>query len=97
VRRIVISRAAEEDLLAIWMFIAHDSIEQADKLEAAFEKTFDRLAVHPQMGRTRPDIASETVRFFVKRPYHIVYRAEEDRLFILRVLHGARDLPGRVD
>jgi plasmid stabilization system protein ParE len=47
------------------------------------------------MGKQRRDLAPETVRFLVLRgfPYIVVYRANAVPPRILRVLHGARDLP----
>lgn len=47
------------------------------------------------MGKQRRDLAPESVRFLVRRgfPYILVYRANAVPPRILRVLHGARDLP----
>jgi plasmid stabilization system protein ParE len=47
------------------------------------------------MGKQRQDIVSESVRFLVLRgfPYILVYRANAVPPRILRVLHGARDIP----
>jgi plasmid stabilization system protein ParE len=43
----------------------------------------------------RPDLAGPEVRFYVLRgfPYVLVYDAEAGPPRILRVMHGARDLP----
>jgi toxin ParE1/3/4 len=48
------------------------------------------------MGITRPELAPEEVRFLVLAEFQfvIVYRATTRPPRILRVLHGARDLPG---
>ena len=45
--------------------------------------------------RTRAELADESVRFVTLTgfPYVIVYNAERRPPLILRVLHGARDLP----
>lgn len=53
------------------------------------------IAEHPEIGRHRPELAPETVRFLVLRgfPYILVYRASTIPPRILRILHGARDLP----
>lgn len=47
------------------------------------------------MGTQRRDLAPETVGFLVLRgfPYILVYRANALPPRILRVRHGARDLP----
>lgn len=44
------------------------------------------------MGRLRPDIAQE-LRYFTVGKYLILYRAVPDGVQIVRVIHGARDLP----
>lgn len=44
------------------------------------------------MGRLRPDIAPE-LRYFVVGNYLILYRTVENGIQIVRVIHGARDLP----
>ena len=47
------------------------------------------------MGKQQRDLTPETVWFLVLRgfPYVLVYRANAVPPRVLRVLHGARDLP----
>jgi toxin ParE1/3/4 len=49
----------------------------------------------PKMGHERLDLADPPVRFYALRgfPYVVVYDADTRPPRILRVLHGARDLP----
>lgn len=54
------------------------------------------LAEAPLMGRARDDLVPG-LRGWVVAPYILCYRAEPDDLIIVRVLHGARDLPGLFD
>ena len=44
------------------------------------------------MGRLRPGIAPE-LRYFTVGKYLILYRTVPDGVQIVRVIHGARDLP----
>jgi plasmid stabilization system protein ParE len=56
----------------------------------------DLLADSPFAGRARKDLTPLPVRFWVVHPYSkylIVYDPEKKPLQIIRVLHGARDLP----
>jgi plasmid stabilization system protein ParE len=53
--------------------------------------TFDLLTKFPHLGRVRPETTNRPVRFFLLKPYWIVYEPG-DPLLIHRVLHGARDL-----
>lgn len=83
---------AEEDLIEIWIYIAQDNPRAADRVLDDIEQRFHALAYNPLMGRLRPDIAPE-LRYFVVGSYLILYRTVEDGIQIVRVIHGARDLP----
>lgn len=67
-------------------FIAADQV--LDDIEAKFYM----LADNPQMGRLRSDIAPE-LRYFTAAKYLILYRTISGGVQIVRVIHGARDLP----
>ncbi len=87
---------ASDDLLDIWSFIARDNSEAADRVEAAIFRACDLLAGSPLAGRIRKDVTSLPLRFWVVHPYSnylIVYDPEKQPLQIIRILHGARDLP----
>jgi len=56
-----------------------------------------RLARKPtNAGRLRPDLTPRPLRFWAVRHYPnylVVYDSETKPLQIIRILHGARDLP----
>lgn len=54
-----------------------------------------QIAEHPYLGHLRPDIGTERLRFLLLTgyPYLAVYEPEPAPPLILRILHGARDLP----
>jgi plasmid stabilization system protein ParE len=54
-------------------------------------KTFELLAEFPEIGRPRRDVTELPVRFFLTKPYWIVYR-DGTPLVIHRVYHAARGL-----
>ena len=83
---------AEEDLIEIWIYIAQDNPGAADRVLDDIEERFYALADNPLMGRLRPDIAPE-FRYFTVGKYLILYRTVPDGVQIVRVIHGARDLP----
>ncbi len=86
---------AEGDLLDIWSFIARDSAEAANRVEAAIFRACDLLADSPFAGSTRKDLTSLPLRFWVVQPYSnylIVYDPAKKPLQVIRILHGARDL-----
>ncbi len=87
---------ATDDLLDIWSFIAQDNREAADRVEVAIFKACELLAGSPFAGRTRSDLTPLPLRFWVVQPYSnylIVYDPVKKPLQVIRILHGARDLP----
>lgn len=94
-----LSREALEDLDLVWIHIARDNPEAADRVLNAAYETCKMLADHPQLGRLRelPGIVSKSIRSFVITGYPnyvIFYRALPDGIQIVRVLHGARNIEG---
>jgi toxin ParE1/3/4 len=59
----------------------------------ALDHTCDLLAVHPLMGRSRPELGSE-VRSFPVGNYLIFYIPASDGIDVARVIYGGRDLSG---
>jgi len=87
---------AVSDLFDIWNFIAHDKPDAADRVEEAIFRACDHLADSPRAGQKRNDLTRLPLRFWVVQPYAnylIVYDPEKKPLQIVRILHGARDLP----
>jgi antitoxin ParD1/3/4 len=87
---------ATDDLLDSWSFIAGHSPDAADRVEEAVYRACDLLADSPLAGRKRDDLTRLPIRFWVVHPYSnylIVYDPETKPLQIIRILHGARDLP----
>jgi plasmid stabilization system protein ParE len=87
---------AISDLFEIWNFISKDNPEAADRVEQAIFRTCEFLVDSPLSGRVRKDLTPASVRFWVVNPYSkylIVYDPEKKPLQIIRILHGARDLP----
>lgn len=83
---------AETDHIEIWVSIALDNPRAPD---AVLDELFDaeRLLVDfPFLGRARDDLAPG-LRQWPVRDYLIFYQADERELSIVRVLHGARDIP----
>lgn len=87
---------ATDDLLHIWAFIAKDNPDAADRVETAIFRASECLANSPLAGSTRPDLTALPLRFWVVQPYSnylIVYDPAKEPLQVVRILHGARNLP----
>ena len=63
-----------------------------DVVRAVIEAAEDRLGDFPELGQARTDLA-EGLRHLPSPPYLILYRAAPDPILVVRIVHGARDLP----
>ncbi len=80
------------DLHEIWLFVANQSVDSADRLYDRISAPCESLAAQPGMGEARPDL-KERMRVFPVDNYIVFYRPEADGIEVVRVLHGARDYP----
>lgn len=87
--RVVRTRQAREDVLAIWEYIAADNEGAADRLLRRFDETAQRLLENPKLGSPQ-DRFRHGLRCMPVRNYLIFYEPITDGIRILRVLHGAR-------
>jgi len=87
-----VSDVTRSDLEAIWLFIAQDNPEAADRFIRAVVSRFPMLASMPKAGRQREELSAR-LRSFPVGNYVIFYRPMENGIEIVRVLHGARDFP----
>jgi len=86
---------ARRDLLAAVRWIAADNPAAARALRDAVAKAAQRIGDHPHSGSTRPELADAPYRpmLLTGFPYILVYNADRNPPLIVRILHGARDLP----
>jgi len=87
-----VSAEARSDLGEIWLYIAQDNPNAADKYIRSVVSRFPTLASMPQMGRERSEL-SPGLRSFVVGHHVIFYRLFDGGVEIARVLDGVRDLP----
>ena len=85
-------RAAEDDLLGIWLYIAEDDQLAATRVLRSINDKCQLLAENSKLGPARPDIAPD-MRYFAVGSYLILYRELQTGIEVVRVLHGARNLP----
>jgi toxin ParE1/3/4 len=81
------------DLTAIRDYIARDSDQYARQFVGRIIEAVEKLPSFPEMGRKVPESRSrDKVREILFQNYRIIYRIASDRLQIITILHGARDL-----
>jgi len=85
---------AEDDLYELLEYIALDNVEAAVRVEEAIETTAQMLADNPDIGHAVKSRFTHLLAFTVQpySDYILFFQAEDDGIYIQRILHGARDL-----
>jgi toxin ParE1/3/4 len=90
--QIQLSPQAGRDLEEIEEYISQDNPDAASQLILAIREKCVILSEQPGIGRNRSDL-SPNLRGFPVGNYIIFYRPASQGIEIIRVLHGARDIP----
>ncbi|HWA63486.1 MAG TPA: type II toxin-antitoxin system RelE/ParE family toxin [Caulobacteraceae bacterium] len=88
---LVWSAQARTDLDEIWLYVAQDRIDAADRLIDRLVDAVRPLADFPRMGMSRSELAPD-LRAITNGAYVIFYRALSGGVRVERVLHGRRDI-----
>jgi toxin ParE1/3/4 len=80
---------AEQDLQAIWAYIAQFSAAAADRQLRRFDDKIRTLAAHPELGERQPRLG-DTMRRTHCGKYAIFYEVDADTIRVHRVIHTAR-------
>ena len=90
--KIEISPEAETDLEAIADYIAQDNSSAAIRVIARIEQSIHQLEFLPRIGRR--GLLPDTRELLVyKLPYKIIYRIEDNTIFVINVIHTRRNWP----
>lgn len=92
-RKVVWTEHALRDLEKIDSYIARDSPAAATRWIRKLLATAATVGAAPNSGRIVPEKAREDVREVLLRTYRIVYRIRDDRIDILTVFEGHKQLP----
>jgi toxin ParE1/3/4 len=88
---IIRSAQSEEDLVAIWRYIAADNPAAATRLLEKIDRLIHALSIHPLLGEHQPQFGENTRRI-IEGNYLIYYDALPDAVHLLRIFHGARKI-----
>ncbi len=91
-KQLRVTDEARADLIDIWLYISQNNESAADALIRKITLKFDELLANPEMSRERTDIAL-FVRSFSVGNYLIFYQVVQEGIEIVRVIHGARNIP----
>jgi len=86
------SGPALQDLRNAVDWIRNDDPNAARAVATRIKQALERLSRFPRSGRVVPELAEAGYREIVVAPFRIVYEAHDDRIVVLRVWHGRRDL-----
>jgi addiction module RelE/StbE family toxin len=91
-KKIIWSPEALADLRSIHDYIAHDSEAIASNFIERLLNDVDRLAEFLLIGARIREFKRSDYRHLIVRPYRVIYRVADDAVFLIAVVHGARDL-----
>ena len=91
--RVIWTPEAQQDRVDIWDYIAADSPRAAVKMDELFSKAAARLANHPKLGRSGR--IPGTRELIPHKSYCLVYEIEQETLWLLALVHTARQWPPR--
>lgn len=87
---------AEDDLAETLAYLTLEVSEAvAARFLSAIHNTFNQLLPFPMMGASREQFA-QGLRVVFHGAYAIYYTFNTDELFIIRVLHGSRDVAASI-
>ncbi len=91
----VLSPRARREFLAAVAWIAKENPVAAQALRDALADAMRLIGAHSEVGVLRPYLTRKPYRFLKLGvfPYLVVYDSERRPPLIVRVVHGARDLP----
>jgi plasmid stabilization system protein ParE len=90
---VVWTRTAQRDLLNAHDHVAPHSPHYARRLVDRITRKTEQLERHPLLGAEVLEYADATVRELFEHPYRIIDRVRDDRVEVVAVVHGARQLP----
>ena len=89
------TQTAQQDLKKIIEYIADDSEVQARRVYLAIKQKADNLRQMPLQGRIIPELryySILTYRELISPPWRIIYKTEENKVWVLAVIDGKRNV-----
>ena len=89
------TQTAQQDLKNIIAYIATDSETQARRVYLAIKQKADKLRQMPLQGRIVPELQYYgilTYRELISLPWRIVYKTDENKVWVLAVIDGRRNV-----
>ncbi|MCK4799255.1 MAG: type II toxin-antitoxin system RelE/ParE family toxin [Spirochaetes bacterium] len=90
--KVYISLNAQNDLEHIFFYIAEDSINNAKKFVLELEKKIYSLDIFPERFAYIPEniYFGTNYRHISHKKHRVIYKIDNNSVYILRVIHGAK-------
>ena len=92
-REIIWSVWASDDLVSVAEHISRDSESYAATVVRELVAAARSLRVFAERGRRVPEYDDPSVRALIVWKYRLMYRVHPGRVEVLRIIHGAREMP----
>ena len=90
------SARSKTDLQELKKYIGQDSPHYARRFIARIITSVEKLADFSEIGRKVPEAENRSdVRELIHQGYRIIYLIESNRIFIVTIIHGSRDLSAK--
>jgi toxin ParE1/3/4 len=90
--QVLLTPRAQEDLEEILTYLETQSSQATDRFVSRFDERTQLHAAHPLIGAPSEEYAPD-LRHFTVWNYAVFYRPLQDGIEIIRIIHGARDMP----
>ena len=89
--KVIWTPEAEQDRDNVWSYISADNPKAAAQMDVLFSDSVARLVDFPKMGK--PGTIAGTRELIPHESYRIVYEIEGETVWILTLVHTARQWP----
>jgi toxin ParE1/3/4 len=89
--KVIWTPEALQDRDEVWAFIAADNPRAAARMDELFSDAAARLADNPKLGR--PGKFQETRELIAHENYRLVYKIDGNIIWMLALIHTARQWP----
>jgi addiction module RelE/StbE family toxin len=89
--KVVWTPEALQDRIDVWDYIAADNPRAAARMDELFSAAAARLTEHPKLGR--PGRIQGTRELIPHESYRLVYEVSDDTVWMLALVHTARQWP----
>lgn len=93
--RVEWSDLARDDLDDLVRYISRDSSFYALRFGQKIVLATRRLKDFPESGRLIPEADDKSLRQIIVQNYRVMYRLESNRVLVLAIMHGSRDVAGQ--